>query len=74
MVAISHIITARPELAGILRRCFAAAGNALVAIAEADSRMRAVRQLNAMSDEELAERGLRREDVVHHIFSDRFYI
>ncbi|AHD03355.1 DUF1127 domain-containing protein [Leisingera methylohalidivorans] len=74
MAEISHIITGRPELAGILRRCFAAVGNALVAIAEADSRMRAARQLNAMSDEELAERGLRREDIVRHIFSDRFYI
>ncbi|WP_323778970.1 DUF1127 domain-containing protein [Leisingera sp.] len=74
MAAISHIITARPEVTAILRRCFAAAGNALVAIAEADSRMRAVRQLNAMSDEELAERGLKRDGIVRHIFSDKFYI
>jgi len=41
------------------------------AIAESSSRMQLVNQLNAMSDAQLAEKGLTREDIVRHVFADR---
>ncbi|MGY9045646.1 hypothetical protein P775_21525 [Puniceibacterium antarcticum] len=36
--------------------------------AENQPRMRGVRALQAMSDAQLAERGLKREDIVRHVF------
>ncbi len=49
---------------------FIAIGNGLVTLAENSDRMKKVAKLNAMSDEELAKRGLSREDVVRHVFAD----
>ncbi len=37
---------------------------------EAHPRMRRIQTLQAMSDEKLAERGLKREDIVRHVFRD----
>ena len=33
-----------------------------------------VERLNAMSDDELARRGLRRQDIVRHVFNDIYYV
>lgn len=38
------------------------------------SRMDQIAKLNALSDEELAKRGLRREDIPRHVFRDLFYV
>ncbi|SNR34700.1 hypothetical protein [Puniceibacterium sediminis] len=48
--------------------------NFLVRIAESNGRMKAVERLNAMSDAELAARGLKREEIVRHVFRDMFYV
>lgn len=40
---------------------------------ENDGRMKRVKALNAKSDEELAEIGLRREDIVPFVFGAHFY-
>ncbi|QDC11618.1 DUF1127 domain-containing protein [Oceanicola sp. D3] len=48
--------------------------SALVSLAEANPRMKAVSRLSAMSDEELAARGLKREDIVRHVFRDIYYV
>ena len=48
---------------------FRAFGNALVYLAENNSRMDQVRRLQAMSDEELAARGTNRVDQVRRIFA-----
>ena len=55
-------------------RFFQIIGDALVRIAESNGRLRHVRALEAMSDAELAARGLKREDIVRHVFSDTFYV
>ncbi|MEM1360347.1 MAG: DUF1127 domain-containing protein [Pseudomonadota bacterium] len=39
-------------------------------IAESNARVREVEHLNRLSDTELARRGLRREDIVRHVFRD----
>lgn len=48
--------------------------NFLISISESNARMRQVQQLNAMSDDDLAKKGLKREDIVRHIFSDVIYL
>lgn len=53
---------------------FAAIGTALVNMAEANSKMREMQRLHAMSDEELASKGLTRADIARHVFSDYYYI
>ncbi|MCJ7874187.1 DUF1127 domain-containing protein [Marinovum sp. 2_MG-2023] len=58
------------ETPGILARI----GNFMVQIAENNHRIRKVEFLNNLSDEELAARGIRREDIVHHVFSDMLHI
>ncbi|WP_420863123.1 DUF1127 domain-containing protein [Algirhabdus cladophorae] len=39
---------------------------------EANGRMARVEALQALSDEQLAAKGLRREDIARHVFSDIF--
>lgn len=57
----------------MIGRAFSAFGHWLVRIGEANPRIKAVQALNAMSDEQLAARGLKREDIVRHIFKDVYY-
>ncbi|MEX0287181.1 MAG: DUF1127 domain-containing protein [Paracoccaceae bacterium] len=47
-----------------------AVGKAMMAMSAANERIRKVELLNAMSDEELATRGIRREDIARHVFAD----
>lgn len=39
-----------------------------------DSRMQQIDKLNALSDEELAAKGLTRDRIVHHVFRDIYYV
>ncbi|WP_299786232.1 DUF1127 domain-containing protein [uncultured Marivita sp.] len=43
-------------------------------IAEANSRVREVERLQALSDETLAEKGIKREDIVRHVFRDLYWM
>jgi uncharacterized protein YjiS (DUF1127 family) len=52
---------------------FVAFGNFLVTLAEQDSRLQAMRALNAMSDEELAQRGIKRDDIVQTVFAGKYF-
>lgn len=58
----------------IIAAGFAAIGAALVRSAENTGRMRRLERLRAMSDAELAKMGLRRDDIVRHVFRDLYYI
>lgn len=62
------------SLTDILAAPFKAVGRTLISIAESGPRMEQVRRLNAISDEELAERGLTRADVVRRIFGGSIYL
>jgi uncharacterized protein YjiS (DUF1127 family) len=53
---------------------FAALGNALVSIGEANSKMRQVEALQALSDAELAERGIKRSDIARVVFADTYWV
>lgn len=42
-------------------------------MAQNNPRMRQVRALQAMTDTQLADRGIARDDIVRHVFQDTFY-
>lgn len=65
----ADIIASRPRIADAVLAPFRAIGRGLIRMAENSSRMKAVERLNALSDEELAARGLNRVDEVRRIFA-----
>lgn len=67
-----HPVTFR--VLSILSWPFVAFGNFVISIGEANSRSQALRLLMAQSDAELAKRGLNRDDLVHHAYSDSYYL
>ena len=46
----------------------------LADIAEKNPQLRRVRALQALSDQELATRGLKRDEIVHHVFADKMHL
>jgi len=58
--------TAFSAIGRFLRRIAESSGR----VAALNNRVRQAEALMAMSDEQLAERGLRREDIVRHVFSN----
>jgi len=64
----------RHENAPLISRILAGLGDAIVAIGEANPRLRRVEALQRLSDAELAAKGLRREDIVRHVFHDVYYL
>lgn len=55
-------------------RFFAGMGQGFNPYLETLSRAPELERLNALSDEQLARQGLRREDIVRHVFRDRFHV
>ncbi|SEW28991.1 hypothetical protein SAMN05444851_2742 [Aliiroseovarius sediminilitoris] len=53
---------------------FASIGQAIIIASESRSRMDQIKALEARSDDELAEMGLKRENIVQHVFRDLCYI
>lgn len=43
-------------------------------LAEANPRLQQAARLQAMSDAELAKRGIARDEIVRHVFGDLYYI
>jgi uncharacterized protein YjiS (DUF1127 family) len=62
------------SLLSFIRTFFSGLGRAIIVAAENASRMKRIEVLNAMTDEELQERGLKREDIVRHVFQDLMYL
>ena len=59
-------------VAARLSRLPSALGEGLVEVLETGARLREVARMRAMSDAELAVHGLTRDDIVAHVFRDRF--
>jgi uncharacterized protein YjiS (DUF1127 family) len=73
----AHITVNTPitnSFGGMFARVFSALGGPLVQMAESSSKMRQVNALMALSDAELAERGLKREDIAYHVFSESYWV
>ncbi len=49
-------------------------GDFLVNIANANARVAEFEALNSKSDEDLEKMGLKREDIVRHVFRDYYYV
>ena len=56
------------------KRILAALGRAVVTNAEAEARLGKINALQAKSDAELARLGIARDDIVHHVFRDIYYV
>ena len=52
---------------------FANLGHSIVLASEARRRLEVVENLQSRSDAELAAVGLKRDDIVRHVFSDLYY-
>ncbi len=57
-----------------LRRFCAGIGHGIMMGSTAQRRFEQVQGLQAKSDEELAAMGIKRDDIVHHVFIDLYYI
>jgi uncharacterized protein YjiS (DUF1127 family) len=66
--------TAHHSLGYILAAPFRVIGNALIAIMESNSRVQYVDRLNAMTDEQLEAKGLKRDEIVQHVFRDYMHL
>ncbi|WP_299424899.1 DUF1127 domain-containing protein [uncultured Shimia sp.] len=62
--ALGHILTAP----------FRAIGNGLIAIMESNSRVQYVDRLNAMTDAQLEAKGIKRDEIVQHVFRDHMHL
>lgn len=58
----------------LLGRMLSALGQAMIAHMERHSRLEQIRRLQALTDAELAAKGLRREDIPRYVFRDVFYV
>ncbi|MGV6812125.1 MAG: DUF1127 domain-containing protein [Brevirhabdus sp.] len=74
MAFINTTTTPHLPLGKILSAPLRGLGRFLVRIMESNSRVQAVEKLNSLSDDALARRGLKREDIVHHVFKDTYYV
>lgn len=66
-------MTAQSGLTQLLSM-FKSIGASIAHATEASSRISRVEQLRAKSDRELADMGIERDDIVHHVFKDLYYI
>lgn len=66
--------TTNTILAGPSTTILSRVGAFFTAFIDAQSRADQITKLQAMSDAELAERGLTRDAIVHHVFSDKLYL
>ncbi|SFE85058.1 DUF1127 domain-containing protein [Roseivivax sediminis] len=73
-MAHADITNARFDRSDDHRGFFTRFFDGLIGIAEANHRVKRVQHLNALSDAELAKRGIRREDIARHVFGDILYI
>lgn len=70
-ITATHIAAPRTN---IIVQAFVKAFDFLVMIGENNARVRQLERLQAMSDAELAARGLKRDQLVRYVFSDFLYV
>ncbi|GGB00298.1 DUF1127 domain-containing protein [Allosediminivita pacifica] len=70
MADITHSAPSHSRIGNV----FAHVGAVLTKMTESNHRVRQAKRLHEMSDAELAARGLKRDEIAHHVFRDLFYI
>ena len=63
-----------PAHHNLATRAYAALGRGMTRYVDARSRRAQVEELEKLSDEQLAARGLTRDGIVMHVFSDMLYL
>jgi len=72
-----HHAPVSPVGAGFFARLSSAAafvGRTLAFASAGQARFDQIQRLQALSDDELAKRGIARDDIVRHVYRDLFYI
>lgn len=59
---------------GGVRGFLSSVGTAMIVSSSYTARVNKVQALQAKSDEELAAMNIKRDDIVHHVFHDLYYI
>ncbi|WIY26137.1 hypothetical protein [Parasedimentitalea psychrophila] len=67
IAATTQTVSIRSPFA-VLKRGLSAIFMGLINVVEANPRYRQIQQLQALSDEQLVRKGLRRDDIVMHVF------
>lgn len=57
-----------------MKKVFAGIGQGMVAHMESKSRLAEIEALNAKTDDELADMGLKREGIARHVFRDILFV
>jgi len=73
----AHAVQDHGVLHGIadgIRHVLADIGNALIAFAESDPRVKRMQELQSMSDEELAAKGIRRDDIARYVAGGGYWM
>lgn len=74
MAHVAQQTSHNPSLLRSLSASLEAVFNAFLRIGQVGSRAKQVEALNALSDEELAKRGVSRQEIVRHVFADVYYM
>ncbi|MFT4782824.1 MAG: hypothetical protein ACI9IV_000553 [Paracoccaceae bacterium] len=74
MTLTDHFSPTFGTLSTILMTPLRALANWNVRVMENHPRLKKVEALRALSDEQLAQRGMKRTDIVAHVFSDRMHL
>ena len=64
----------RPSILSVLAAPFVWLGKIAVVVAENNRYAREMQYLSSLSDKELEARGIKREDIAHHVFKELYYI
>ncbi len=70
-LSISDFSVTRPSF---LKTALGVIGGFFAAVMDANSRQDQVQRLHTMSDKQLAEFGVRREDIVRYVFRDVYHL
>lgn len=70
MASTNYISTPSASFNATVSAFFSQLGEIMVLAMESNPRLRRVQALQALSDDELAARGLKRDDIVRHVFRD----
>ncbi|MDA0962095.1 MAG: DUF1127 domain-containing protein [Proteobacteria bacterium] len=73
MTAFTTNSASRLSLGRIAAAPFQAVWDFLVSVGETNARVHRIEALQRLSDAELARRGIRREDIIRHVFADRLF-
>lgn len=74
MTFITDTSPVRIAIPATVRKIFDGIAGFFISLTEAQSRAAEMNRLNDMSDRQLADLGIEREDIARHVFRDLYYV